>query len=41
VVAPATFVPAGTEGMEMKPIDTVGGRETNTIYGIIAKTLGL
>jgi isovaleryl-CoA dehydrogenase len=26
------FVPAGTEGMEMKPIDTMGGRETNTIY---------
>jgi isovaleryl-CoA dehydrogenase len=24
------FVPAGTEGMEMKPIDTMGGRETNT-----------
>jgi alkylation response protein AidB-like acyl-CoA dehydrogenase len=26
------FVPTGTEGMEMKPIDTMGGRETNTIY---------
>ena len=26
------FVPAGIEGMEMKPIDTMGGRETNTIY---------
>jgi isovaleryl-CoA dehydrogenase len=26
------FVPAGTEGMEMKPIDTMGGRETNTVY---------
>ena len=24
------FVPAGTPGMEMKPIDTMGGRETNT-----------
>ena len=23
------FVPAGTPGMEMKPIDTMGGRETN------------
>jgi isovaleryl-CoA dehydrogenase len=26
------FVPAETEGMEMKPIDTMGGRETNTVY---------
>jgi alkylation response protein AidB-like acyl-CoA dehydrogenase len=26
------FVPAGTEGMEMKPIDTMGGRETNTVF---------
>jgi isovaleryl-CoA dehydrogenase len=26
------FVPVGTDGMEMKPIDTMGGRETNTIY---------
>jgi isovaleryl-CoA dehydrogenase len=26
------FVPTGTDGMEMKPIDTMGGRETNTIY---------
>jgi alkylation response protein AidB-like acyl-CoA dehydrogenase len=26
------FVPAGTEGMEMTPIDTMGGRETNTVY---------
>ena len=26
------FVPAGTEGMEMHPIDTMGGRETNTVY---------
>ena len=26
------FVPKGTEGMEMKPIDTMGGRETNTVY---------
>ena len=26
------FVPTGTEGMEMTPIDTMGGRETNTIY---------
>jgi alkylation response protein AidB-like acyl-CoA dehydrogenase len=26
------FVPAGTEGMETKPIDTMGGRETNTLY---------
>jgi isovaleryl-CoA dehydrogenase len=26
------FVPRGTEGMEMKPIDTMGGRETNTLY---------
>ena len=26
------FVPNGTEGMEMQPIDTMGGRETNTIY---------
>jgi isovaleryl-CoA dehydrogenase len=26
------FVPAGTDGMEMTPIDTMGGRETNTVY---------
>jgi alkylation response protein AidB-like acyl-CoA dehydrogenase len=26
------FVPAGTDGMEMKPIDTMGGRDTNTVY---------
>src|SRR5919106_3270154 len=26
------FVPRGTEGMEMQPIDTMGGRETNTVY---------
>jgi isovaleryl-CoA dehydrogenase len=26
------FVPVGTEGMEMTPIDTMGGRETNTVY---------
>ena len=26
------FVPTGTEGMEMKPINTMGGRETNTVY---------
>ena len=26
------FVPAGTEGMEMTPIETMGGRETNTLY---------
>jgi alkylation response protein AidB-like acyl-CoA dehydrogenase len=26
------FVPRGTEGMEMKPIETMGGRETNTLY---------
>jgi len=26
------FVPRGTDGMEMKPIDTMGGRETNTLY---------
>jgi alkylation response protein AidB-like acyl-CoA dehydrogenase len=26
------FVPKGTEGMEMQQIDTMGGRETNTIY---------
>jgi isovaleryl-CoA dehydrogenase len=26
------FVPVGTDGMEMEPIDTMGGRETNTIY---------
>ncbi|MGE5747038.1 MAG: acyl-CoA dehydrogenase family protein, partial [Solirubrobacterales bacterium] len=26
------FVPAGTEGMEMKPIETMGGRGTNTVY---------
>jgi isovaleryl-CoA dehydrogenase len=26
------FVPAGTEGMEMNPIETMGGRETNTVY---------
>jgi len=25
-------VPKGTEGMEMKPIDTMGGRETNYVY---------
>ena len=24
------WVPAGAEGMEVKPIDTMGGRETNT-----------
>jgi alkylation response protein AidB-like acyl-CoA dehydrogenase len=26
------FVPRGTEGMELKPIDTMGGRETNYVY---------
>jgi isovaleryl-CoA dehydrogenase len=26
------FVPTGTDGMEMKPIDTMGGRDTNTVY---------
>jgi isovaleryl-CoA dehydrogenase len=26
------FVPRGTEGMELQPIDTMGGRETNTVY---------
>ncbi|HEY7266608.1 MAG TPA: acyl-CoA dehydrogenase family protein [Solirubrobacterales bacterium] len=26
------FVPVGTEGMTMDPIDTMGGRETNTVY---------
>jgi isovaleryl-CoA dehydrogenase len=26
------FVPAGTGGMDMQQIDTMGGRETNTIY---------
>ena len=26
------FVPVGAEGMEMTPIDTMGGRETNTVY---------
>jgi alkylation response protein AidB-like acyl-CoA dehydrogenase len=26
------FVPKGTEGMEMTPIDTMGGRDTNTLY---------
>jgi isovaleryl-CoA dehydrogenase len=26
------FVPVGTEGMDMAPIDTMGGRETNTVY---------
>jgi alkylation response protein AidB-like acyl-CoA dehydrogenase len=26
------FVPVGHEGMEMTPIDTMGGRETNTVY---------
>jgi len=26
------FVPKDTDGMEMTPIDTMGGRETNTIY---------
>jgi isovaleryl-CoA dehydrogenase len=26
------FVPVGTDGMEMIPIDTMGGRETNTVY---------
>ncbi len=25
-------VPRGTEGMEMKPIDTMGGRDTNYVY---------
>ena len=26
------FIPRETEGMEMKPIDTMGGRETNYVY---------
>ena len=26
------FVPKDADGMEMKPIDTMGGRETNTVY---------
>ena len=26
------FVPVGTEGMTLDPIDTMGGRETNTVY---------
>ncbi len=26
------FVPRGAEGMEIKPIDTMGGRETNYVY---------
>ena len=26
------FVPKGTEGMEVTPIDTMGGRDTNTVY---------
>jgi isovaleryl-CoA dehydrogenase len=26
------FVPVGTDGMTMDPIDTMGGRETNTVY---------
>ncbi|HSI81138.1 MAG TPA: acyl-CoA dehydrogenase family protein [Solirubrobacterales bacterium] len=26
------FVPAGADGMEVKPIDTLGGRETNYLY---------
>jgi isovaleryl-CoA dehydrogenase len=26
------FVPAGTEGLELEPIDTMGGRETNTVF---------
>jgi alkylation response protein AidB-like acyl-CoA dehydrogenase len=26
------FVPRGAEGMEVKPIDTMGGRETNYLY---------
>ncbi len=26
------FVPVGTDGMDMTPIDTMGGRETNTVY---------
>jgi isovaleryl-CoA dehydrogenase len=26
------FVPVGTEGMTMDPIDTMGGRETNTVF---------
>jgi isovaleryl-CoA dehydrogenase len=26
------FVPRGTDGMEMKQIDTMGGRETNSVY---------
>ncbi len=26
------FVPAGADGMELQPIETMGGRETNTVY---------
>jgi alkylation response protein AidB-like acyl-CoA dehydrogenase len=26
------YVPVGTDGMEMTPIDTMGGRETNTVF---------
>jgi alkylation response protein AidB-like acyl-CoA dehydrogenase len=26
------FIPRGAEGMEIKPIDTMGGRETNYVY---------
>ena len=26
------FVPVGSDGMEITPIDTMGGRETNTVY---------
>jgi len=26
------LVPVGTDGMEMTPIDTMGGRDTNTVY---------
>ncbi len=26
------FIPRGTEGMELKPIDTMGGRDTNYVY---------
>ncbi len=26
------FVPVGTDGLTMDPIDTMGGRETNTVY---------
>jgi alkylation response protein AidB-like acyl-CoA dehydrogenase len=26
------YVPVGSDGMEMTPIDTMGGRETNTVY---------